>query len=815
MLPRRIGIASRSQFVGLHDLTKVAAALNLQVNRDMRTVWNISATVSALADPDSIEPGVWPIFIVDDVGQPGALGLHLTEHQQPYALVQAGETWSLTTSHECLEMLVDPSGNWLIPSAGITVVGKEVRDLKDAKFEYLVEVADPSENPANAYMIDDVLVSDFYTPRFFDPLVSPGVQYSFTGRIKRPREILPGGYISWLNPKLGTMQQLLWFDPKPEIVDLPGSPAKSNRGSLRGFVDSQTKTPVVLSKLAPKSGAVRHRSERIDWLQAASTLRSARYTLATRPPGVTGKPVPPNAAQAVLDKNAKQFKDAGATKAYVGWRFANGWVTRERAIVVLARAAAMQAVSSQLPDEINGVRIEVRPDPRPQRPTALGTAALLAAEPSTVREEFAVPDFPGEHNFEVPVPTLLTAAKAQKPNVKYMPPPGKNLDPVTAKMTLILHASPEQGWAQLKPFLESTSKELVVGMYEFTAPHIEASVEKGLKSPEKLTLTLDSPPDGKKREQTVETTKKDLAGKLKSRLSFAWALSGLGRDAPAKAFPTSYHIKVAVKDKREFWLSSGNWNSSNQPDVDPSDQQALAAAAPNHDRDWHVICKCPQLADVFRAYLLQDYLTANAAVRPATAALTAAAAPIVDEMQEAVLTVAARVPKTFFDAHEVTGTIKVKPLLTPDDYRKPILDLIKSAQKRLYMQTQYIHTVDPAKDSGPVKHMDLIAAVADRIDAGVDVRLITSEYESKMWLEKLQDAGLDVVEHLRIQPNVHNKGIVVDSETVVVSSQNWSGEGTGDNRDAGLIIFNAEAAQYFEQIFLHDWVNLANAKTLD
>jgi hypothetical protein len=33
-------------------------------------------------------------------------------------------------------------------------------------------------------------------------------------------------------------------------------------------------------------------------------------------------------------------------------------------------------------------------------------------------------------------------------------------------------------------------------------------------------------------------------------------------------------------------------------------------------------------------------------------------------------------------------------------------------------------------------------------------------------------------------------------------------------RDAGLIIYNAEAAQYFEQIFLHDWVNMAAAKVL-
>jgi hypothetical protein len=36
-----------------------------------------------------------------------------------------------------------------------------------------------------------------------------------------------------------------------------------------------------------------------------------------------------------------------------------------------------------------------------------------------------------------------------------------------------------------------------------------------------------------------------------------------------------------------------------------------------------------------------------------------------------------------------------------------------------------------------------------------------------------------------------------------------SGDGTLRNRDAGLIIHHAEAAAYFEQIFLHDWRWLA------
>jgi hypothetical protein len=818
MLPRRVGIASRSATVGLRDIIKVAAALNVQATRDLQDIWNISATVTALADPESIEPGVLPIFIVDDVGQDGATGLHLTDHKQPYALVDAGPTWSLTASHECLEMLVDPSGNRLISSSAITAAGGKVQDVTTEKFEYLVEVADPSEDPANAYMIDEVLVSDFYTPHFFDPVVSPGVRYSFTGRIKRPREILPGGYISWLNPALGTMQQLRWFGT-PEVIDLPGHPAHSGRGTLRGFVDENTRPPLRLSRLDARSYSVTHQQQRAQWLRKASALRTAAYAFARRPGGSAATLPPPDAAQAALNANKRRLQVPGATKAYVGWHFENNWITRQRAIVVLARRPELAAVQNRLPANLSGVPIDVRPDPRPVRPSPAGTTGMLmAAQPGTVREEDAVPEVPGQVVFEPAQPTLAgLAAAVRKPHVNYVPPPGVTLDPITAKMTLVLHISPEQGWTQLQKFFRGIAKDLVVGLYEFTAPHIESAVVKALGSPDKLTLTLDSPPEPpNKREQTVETTHNELAAALKKRFSFAWALAGLGREAPAEAFPTSYHIKVAVKDSKAFWLSSGNWNTSNQPQVDPSDQAALIDAAHTQDRDWHVICECPELAKLFRTYLLQDFTTANKAAAPAAApvAAMAAGAPPAMAEQQVLAVIAAHTPKTFFPPQTITGTIKVKPLLTPDDYRKPILDLIKGAKQRFYMQTQYIHTVPAAQDKGNPTHMALIAAVADLINAGVDVRLITSEFENQMWIEQLQDAGVDAVEHLRIQPHVHNKGIVVDSQIVVVSSQNWSALGTGDNRDAGLIIYNADAARYFEEIFLHDWVNMAAAKVL-
>jgi phosphatidylserine/phosphatidylglycerophosphate/cardiolipin synthase-like enzyme len=125
------------------------------------------------------------------------------------------------------------------------------------------------------------------------------------------------------------------------------------------------------------------------------------------------------------------------------------------------------------------------------------------------------------------------------------------------------------------------------------------------------------------------------------------------------------------------------------------------------------------------------------------------------------------------------------------------------------MQFQYI---EPPKTTDAVsqRFVDLITAVIARQSAGVQVRIITSEYQTAGYLEQLQELGLDVVNNVRIQNNVHNKGIVVDGARVLVSSQNWSTDGTLYNRDAGLIIDNPQAASYFQQLFDHDWDHLAH-----
>jgi phosphatidylserine/phosphatidylglycerophosphate/cardiolipin synthase-like enzyme len=57
--------------------------------------------------------------------------------------------------------------------------------------------------------------------------------------------------------------------------------------------------------------------------------------------------------------------------------------------------------------------------------------------------------------------------------------------------------------------------------------------------------------------------------------------------------------------------------------------------------------------------------------------------------------------------------------------------------------------------------------------------------------------------------------MIVDGEIAVVGSQNWSEDGVSNNRDATLIIHNAEAAQYWNSIFMHDWTNMAVQQAVD
>src|SRR5262249_25167808 len=67
----------------------------------------------------------------------------------------------------------------------------------------------------------------------------------------------------------------------------------------------------------------------------------------------------------------------------------------------------------------------------------------------------------------------------------------------------------------------------------------------------------------------------------------------------------SYHIKVTVDDDDRFWLSSGNWKNSSQPDIAPQDlDNPGKIRAKKGNREWHVVIKNKTLASRYRNDML-------------------------------------------------------------------------------------------------------------------------------------------------------------------------------------------------------------------
>lgn len=242
----QVALVSQTKKIEFSDLTVAAAAIQKQVSRDVGPIWNIDASVDAFASLEEVPLGYWHVLI-DDTIPYDAQGIHLNgDNGQPFALVAYSEDWALTTSHESVEMLVDPSGN--------RSVATNSPDPSQGRVLVLVEACDPSEAAKYGYTVNGVLVSDFYSPHFFDPVAAPGVRYSYSGAITKPLEVLDGGYVSWWDPDSKHVFQKFVTGKKGRVEDR--GPLPKGFGTLRSFADSFTHKLRRDLKKAPPRGSM-------------------------------------------------------------------------------------------------------------------------------------------------------------------------------------------------------------------------------------------------------------------------------------------------------------------------------------------------------------------------------------------------------------------------------------------------------------------------------------------------------------------------------------------------------------------------------
>src|SRR5260370_37861991 len=195
-----IGLVLINKEVTVANLAPVSAAIQKQISRDFGPMWNVEATVDASDTLEDVPIGYWHVLLQDELPT-GAAGLHKRDDQkQPLARVALTTNCPVFMSHEVLEMLVDPQGT-------LTRAGNSLKSGQ-GRVEFLIEVCDPCQASRFAYSVNSIMVSDFYTPQYFDPVKSSGVRYSFSAQVHGPRSVLDRGYLSWFDPQTRHLFQL-------------------------------------------------------------------------------------------------------------------------------------------------------------------------------------------------------------------------------------------------------------------------------------------------------------------------------------------------------------------------------------------------------------------------------------------------------------------------------------------------------------------------------------------------------------------------------------------------------------------------------
>jgi hypothetical protein len=397
----------------------------------------------------------------------------------------------------------------------------------------------------------------------------------------------------------------------------------------------------------------------------------------------------------------------------------------------------------------------------------------------------------------------------------------EDLDPpdlplVKEKMSLTVCVSPEAGWGELEAFLAGTRERLTVAMYQFTAPHIFKAVSKAVaQAGREFELVLHPIPEKPPRSGVKANDLNEegdvldpLEKKMKDRFKMAWATL-VSKAHPDGLWASAYHIKVAVRDGQAVWLSSGNWQSSNQPNVYPFQKgsgKLPAGFQRKYNRDYHAIIENEKLASIYETYIKRDYQLASA---QAGGAESFAAPDLFVPAQEEEEAEEFAHPPQFFPPLRLDRVVSVQPLLTPDNYAVNALKLIQSAQKSVWFQNQYINFRGTDEDFTEFRL--LVAALKKQIDKGLDVRIICRDMMKQESLDILIALGFPR-EAFRFQPACHNKTIIVDGKVVMFGSHNWSNEGVKTNRDASLIFDDQEIAEYLAQVYEYDWERLATAK---
>jgi hypothetical protein len=230
------------------ELLRAIRAINRQIAEDFAPYWSFGATLRLegrsgraqgrnAMDPSDMR-GDAILYLRDVVRITDAEGFHERHFSGiPYGIVflemskKLNEDWTVTLSHEALELTGDPENNLLVQ-------GPHPGKHRHQVFHWF-EMCDAVQN--ETYEIDGVHVSNFVLPLYFTSSDERGGRNDFLGTITDEGKTLssfsvkPGGYTGFFDPaNHGHVTYSLDDDQKARHRLASKSRMRTGRGRRRG-----------------------------------------------------------------------------------------------------------------------------------------------------------------------------------------------------------------------------------------------------------------------------------------------------------------------------------------------------------------------------------------------------------------------------------------------------------------------------------------------------------------------------------------------------------------------------------------------------
>ena len=228
------------------DVQVTIRAINRQIAEDFAPVWDMTATLrleggsgtAGYRGPSPEEPNLLDmrgdaIIYLWHPRDPGrALAYHAKNFLGvPFGFVfpevshVIGEHWTVSLSHEALEILADPEVN-------LMVIGPHPQDANRPALHWY-EVCDAVQR--ETYFIDGIRVSNFVLPLYFTNGEETGGRNDFLGNVYNGQTLRsfglnPGGYQGYLDPTNGFNGL---FVPPGDGIALRRSEVKNSLGLAR------------------------------------------------------------------------------------------------------------------------------------------------------------------------------------------------------------------------------------------------------------------------------------------------------------------------------------------------------------------------------------------------------------------------------------------------------------------------------------------------------------------------------------------------------------------------------------------------------